>query len=47
MFKTESQHEMQKKHRSTTVLEEILLDLHQHLARSVWLIQEYLFSIKK
>ena len=34
------------KHISTTVLEEILLDLH-HLARLAWLIQEYLFLVKK
>ena len=38
---------MQKKHRSTAVLEEILLDLHHHLARLAWLIQEYPFSVKK
>ena len=31
------------KHRSTTVLEEIILDLHHHIARLAWLIQEYLF----
>ena len=35
---------MQKKHKSTTVLEEILLDLHHHLASSAWLIQEYFFQ---
>ena len=35
------------KHRSTTVLEEILLDLHHHIARLAWLIQEYLFLVKK
>ena len=34
-------------HRSTTVLEEILLDLHHHIARLAWLIQEYLFLVKK
>ena len=33
------------KHISTTVLEEILLDLH-HLARLAWLIQEYLILVK-
>ena len=38
---------MQKKHRSTTVLEEILFDLHQYLARLALLIQEYLFLVKK
>ena len=38
---------MQKKHRSTTVLEEILLDLHHPLVRLAWLIQEYPFSVKK
>ena len=26
------------KHRSTTVLEEVLLDLHHHIARLAWLI---------
>ena len=35
------------KHRPTTVLEEILLDLHHHIARLAWLIQEYLFLVKK
>ena len=30
-----------------TVLEEILLDLHHHIARLAWLIQEYLFLVKK
>ena len=35
------------KHRSTTVLEEILVDLHHHIARLTWLIQEYLYLIKK
>ena len=35
------------KHRSTTVLEEILLDLHHHIARLAWLMQEYLFLVKK
>ena len=34
------------KHRSTTVLEEILLDIHHHIARLAWLIQEYLFLVK-
>ena len=35
------------KHRPTTVLEEISLDLHHHIARLAWLIQEYLFLVKK
>ena len=35
------------KHRSTTGLEEILLNLHYHIARLAWLIQEYLFLVKK
>ena len=35
------------KRRSTTVLEEILLDLHPLIARLSWLIQEYLFLVKK
>ena len=35
------------KHRSTTVLEEILLDLHCHIATLAWLIQKYLFLVKK
>ena len=30
-----------------TVLEEILLDLHHHIARLARLIQEYLFLVKK
>ena len=47
LFKIESSHDMQKEHRSNTVLEEIILDLDQHLARLAWLIQEYLFSVKK
>ena len=34
------------KQRSTTVLQEILLDLHHHLARLAWLIQKYIFSKK-
>ena len=34
------------KHRSTTVLEEISLDLHHDIARLAWLIQEYLFLVK-
>ena len=45
--KTESLHNMQKQARSTTVLEEILLDLHHHTARLACLIQEYLFLVKK
>ena len=47
LFKIESSHDMQKEHRSNTVLEEIILDLDQHLVRLAWLIQEYLFSVKK
>ena len=47
LFKTESLDDMQKIAQITTVLEEILLDLYHHLARVVWLIQEYLFSVKK
>ena len=35
------------KHRSTTLLEEILLDLHHHIAKLAWLIQEYLLLVKK
>ena len=35
------------KHRSTTILEEILLDLYHHIVRLAWLIQEYLFLVKK
>ena len=35
------------KHRSTTLLEEILLDLHYHIAKLAWLIQEYLLLVKK
>ena len=34
------------KHRSSTVLGKILLDLHHHIARLAWLIQEYLFLVK-
>ena len=30
----------------TTVLEDDLLDLHYHIARLAWLIQEYLFLAK-
>ena len=47
LFKIESSHDMQKEHRSNTVLEETILDLDQHLVRLAWLIQEYLFSVKK
>ena len=36
-----------KKHRSTKVPEEILLDLHHDIARLAWVIQEYLFFVKK
>ena len=35
------------KHRSTTALEEILLELRHHIAGLAWLIQEYLFLVKK
>ena len=35
------------KHRSTTVIEDILLDLHHDIARLAWLIQEYLLLVKK
>ena len=35
------------KHRSTTVLEEILPDLHDHIAKLAWLIQECIFLVKK
>ena len=38
---------MQEKHRSTTLPEEILLDLHHHLARLAWLVQEKFISVKK
>ena len=38
---------MQKKSKSTAVLEGTLLDLHQHLTRLEWLIQEYIFFSKK
>ena len=31
------------KHKSTTELEEILLDLHHHIATLVWLIQSIYF----
>ena len=31
---------MQEKHRSATVLKELLLDLHHHRARLAWLIQK-------
>ena len=34
------------KHRSSTVLEEILLDFHNHIARLAWLMQEYVFLVK-
>ena len=33
--------------RSTTVRKEVLLDLHHHVARLAWLIQEFLFLVKK
>ena len=36
---------MQKNYRSTKVLEGILLDLNQHLARLAWLIQKYILYI--
>ena len=35
------------KHRSATVLEEILLDFHHHIVRLAWPIQDYLFLVKK
>ena len=35
------------KHRSTTAFEEISLDLRHHVARLAWLIQKYLFLVKK
>ena len=35
------------KHKSTTVFEEILLDLHHHIAWLAWLIQGYVFLVKK
>ena len=48
VFKTEQLHNMQKKQkRSTTVLKEILPDLHQHPAILTWLIQEHLIPVKK
>ena len=34
------------KPRSTTVLEEILLEIHHHIVRLARLIQEYLFLVK-
>ena len=34
------------KHRSSAVLEQILLDLHNHIARLAWLMQEYVFLVK-
>ena len=34
------------KHRSKTVLEETLLDVHHHIARLAWLIQKYIFLVK-
>ena len=36
-----------KKHRSSKVPGEILLDLHHDIARLAWVIQEYLFFVKK
>ena len=44
---TESSHDIQKQaqysiYYSTTVLEEILLELHHHIAKSAWLTQKYL-----
>ena len=38
---------MQKQHRSNTVLEKILLDLHHHIARLAWPIQKCIFLVKK
>ena len=44
---TESLHDMQNKHWSTKVLEEISLIFYHHIARLSWLIQEYIFLVKK
>ena len=38
---------MQKKHSTTTVPEEILLDLHHHLDSLARLTQKYLLPVKK
>ena len=35
------------KHISITLLEEILLNLHHHISRLAWLIQEYLLLAKR
>ena len=37
----------ENKHRGTAVLEEILHDFHDHIDRLAWLIQEYVFLVKK
>ena len=47
LLETKSLHDMQKKHRSTTVLEEISRDLHYHIPRLAWLIRECLVLVKK
>ena len=44
MFKPESLHDLQKQAQNNTVLEKILLDLHHHIARLAWLMQENIFS---
>ena len=46
MFKNHL-HDMQKQAQMNyAVPEEILLDLHHHIARLSWLVQEYLFLVK-
>ena len=45
--KTESLHNMQKQARSTTVLEEILLDLHHHTASWISMANPTIFIVKK
>ena len=42
MLRTKSLHDMHKKAQINSI-EEILLDLHHHLVRLAWLIQEYIF----
>ena len=37
----------ENKHRGTALLEEILHDFHDHIDRLAWLIQEYVFLVKK
>ena len=44
---TESLHDMQNKHWSTKVLEEISLIFYHHIARLSSLIQEYIFLVKR